>query len=146
MSFGAILPVVIDGMHDTERLESPLVKGNRSIEIFDGNEGVVDQEFTSGIPTFQAQSSQNITLIYETLVPKMSAFPVRRSELPADSGKFRQRSGPSPEPEQRAVWANRWIGIGKGQMSHSLNHGGRRCLSADVPALVGRIRSDHQEV
>jgi hypothetical protein len=33
MSFGAILTVVIDGMHDTERLESRLVKGNRSIEI-----------------------------------------------------------------------------------------------------------------
>src|ERR1700736_4390434 len=53
MSFGAILTVVIDGMHDTERLESRLVKGNRSIEIFDGYEDVVEQEFTSGIRTFQ---------------------------------------------------------------------------------------------
>ena len=53
MSFGAILTVVIDGMHDTERLESLLVKGNRSIKIFDGYEDVVEQEFTSGIPTFQ---------------------------------------------------------------------------------------------
>jgi hypothetical protein len=36
MSFGAILTVVIDDRHDTERLESRLVKGDRSIEIFDG--------------------------------------------------------------------------------------------------------------
>ncbi len=43
MSFGAILAVVIDGMHDAERLESRLVKGNRSIEIFDGYEDVVEQ-------------------------------------------------------------------------------------------------------
>src|SRR5882724_716594 len=47
MSFGAILTVVIGGMHDTERLESSLVKGNRSIEIFDGYEDVVEQESTS---------------------------------------------------------------------------------------------------
>ena len=33
MSFGAILAVVIDGMHDAERLESRLVKGNRSISL-----------------------------------------------------------------------------------------------------------------
>jgi hypothetical protein len=43
MSFGAILTIVIDGMHDTERLESRLVKGNRSIEILDGYEDVVEQ-------------------------------------------------------------------------------------------------------
>ena len=47
MSFGAILAVVIYGMHDAERLESRLVKGNRSIEIPDGYEDVVEQEFTS---------------------------------------------------------------------------------------------------
>jgi hypothetical protein len=47
MSFGAILAVVIDGMHDAERLESRLIKGNRSIEIPDGYEDVVEQEFTS---------------------------------------------------------------------------------------------------
>ena len=47
MSFGAILAVVIDGMHDAERLESRLVKGNRSIEILDGYEDMVEQEFTS---------------------------------------------------------------------------------------------------
>ena len=42
MSFGAILAVVIDGMLDAERLESRLVKGNRSIEILDGYEDVVE--------------------------------------------------------------------------------------------------------
>ena len=47
MSFGAILAVVIDGMHDAERLESRLVKGNRLIEILDGYEDMVEQEFTS---------------------------------------------------------------------------------------------------
>ena len=46
MSFGAILTVVINSMHDTERLESRLVKGDRSSEIFDGYEDVVEQEFT----------------------------------------------------------------------------------------------------
>ena len=45
MSFGAILAVVIDGMHDAERLESRLIKGNRSIEILDGYEGVVEHNF-----------------------------------------------------------------------------------------------------
>jgi hypothetical protein len=44
MSFGAILAVVVDGMHDTERLESCLVKGDRSIEVFDGYEDVVEQD------------------------------------------------------------------------------------------------------
>ena len=44
MSFGAILAVVIDGMHDAERLESRLVKGNRLIEIPDGYEDVVEHE------------------------------------------------------------------------------------------------------
>ena len=47
MSFGAILAVVIDGMHDAERFESRLVKGNRLIEMLDGYEDVVQQEFTS---------------------------------------------------------------------------------------------------
>src|SRR5436309_904655 len=42
MSFGAILSVVIDGMHAAEPLESHLVKGNRSIEILDGYEDVVE--------------------------------------------------------------------------------------------------------
>ena len=46
MAFGAILAVVIDGMHDAERLESHLVKGNRSIEILDGYEDVVEQGST----------------------------------------------------------------------------------------------------
>src|SRR5437870_95650 len=36
-------------MHDAERLESRLVKGNRSIEILDGYEDVVEQKFTSFI-------------------------------------------------------------------------------------------------
>jgi hypothetical protein len=36
MSFGAVLAVVIDGMLDAERLESRLVKGNRSVEILYG--------------------------------------------------------------------------------------------------------------
>src|SRR4029453_5442789 len=44
MSFGAILTVVIDGMHDAERLESRLVKGNRSIEVLGGYEDVVEHE------------------------------------------------------------------------------------------------------
>jgi hypothetical protein len=44
MSFGAILAVVIDGMHDAERLESRLVKGNRSIEILDGYDDVVEHK------------------------------------------------------------------------------------------------------
>jgi hypothetical protein len=47
MSFGAILAVVIDGMHDAEGLESRLVKGNRPIEMLDGYEDVIEQEFTS---------------------------------------------------------------------------------------------------
>ena len=55
MSFGAILTVVIDGMHDTQRLESRLVKGNRSIEIFDSYEDVVEQEFTSFVSRFLSQ-------------------------------------------------------------------------------------------
>ena len=44
MTFGAILAVVIGGMFDAERLESRLVKGNRSIEILDGYEDVVEHE------------------------------------------------------------------------------------------------------
>src|SRR3989442_964466 len=47
MPLGAILAVVIEGMHDAERLESCLVKGNRSIVILDGYDDVVEQEFTS---------------------------------------------------------------------------------------------------
>ena len=42
-----ITEIVIKGMHDAERLESRLVKCNRSIEILDGYEDVVEQEFTS---------------------------------------------------------------------------------------------------
>jgi hypothetical protein len=34
-------------MHDAERFESRLVEANRSIEILDGYEDVVEQEFTS---------------------------------------------------------------------------------------------------
>src|SRR5207244_5349615 len=45
MPLGAILAVVIEGTHDAERLESRLVKGNRSIEIPDGYEDVVEQCF-----------------------------------------------------------------------------------------------------
>jgi hypothetical protein len=44
MSFGAVLTVVIEDMHDAERLESLLVKSNRAIEIFDGYEDVVEQD------------------------------------------------------------------------------------------------------
>src|SRR5205823_2678988 len=47
MSFGVILAIEIAGMCDAERLENRLVKGNRSIEILDGYEDVVEQEFTS---------------------------------------------------------------------------------------------------
>src|SRR6266446_3063773 len=47
MPLGAILAVVIEGMHAAERLESRLIKGNRSIEILDGYDDVVEQEFTS---------------------------------------------------------------------------------------------------
>ena len=42
-----ITGIVIKGMHDAERLESRLVKSNRSIEILDGYDDVVEQEFTS---------------------------------------------------------------------------------------------------
>src|SRR5712691_1768536 len=45
MPLGAILAVVIEGMQDAERLESRLVKGNRSIEILGGYDDVVEQEF-----------------------------------------------------------------------------------------------------
>src|SRR5947208_23682 len=45
MPLGAILAVVIEGMHDAERLESRLVQGNRSMEILDGYEDVVEQRF-----------------------------------------------------------------------------------------------------
>jgi hypothetical protein len=34
-------------MHDAERLESRLVKGNRSIEILDGYKDVVEHVFSS---------------------------------------------------------------------------------------------------
>ena len=47
MPLGAILAVVIEGMHAAERFESRLVKGNRAIEILDGYDDVVEQEFTS---------------------------------------------------------------------------------------------------
>ena len=52
MSLGAILAVVIGGMRDAERLESRLVKGNRSIEILDCYEDVIEQEFTSFVSLF----------------------------------------------------------------------------------------------
>ena len=42
-----ITGIVIEGMHDAERLESRLVKGNRSIEILDGYDDVVEQQFAS---------------------------------------------------------------------------------------------------
>jgi len=47
MPLGAILAVVIEGMHDAERLESRLVKGNRTSEILDGYKDVIEHEFTS---------------------------------------------------------------------------------------------------
>src|SRR3989441_7434697 len=47
MPLGAILAVVIEGMHAAERLESRLVEGYRAIEFLDGYDGVVEQEFTS---------------------------------------------------------------------------------------------------
>jgi hypothetical protein len=52
MSFGTILTVVIDGMRDAERLEGRLVEGDRLIEILDGYEDVVEQEFTSFVSRF----------------------------------------------------------------------------------------------
>jgi hypothetical protein len=61
MSFGAILTVVIDGMHDTEWFESRLVKGDRSIEIFDGYEDVVEQEFTSFVSRFLSSRHSPLT-------------------------------------------------------------------------------------
>jgi hypothetical protein len=63
MSLGAILTVVIDRMPDTERSKSRFVKGNRSIEIFDGDDDVVEQEFTSGIPTFQVQFVLSVGIV-----------------------------------------------------------------------------------
>lgn len=45
MSFGAVFAVVINRMLDAEWLESPLVKGDRSIEVLDGYEDVVEHEF-----------------------------------------------------------------------------------------------------
>ena len=42
MSFRAILPVVVNGMDDAQRLESRLIKGNRPIKIRDGDEDVVE--------------------------------------------------------------------------------------------------------
>src|SRR5882672_2746222 len=42
MPLGAILAVVIDGMHDAEGLESLLIKGNRSSDILDGYEDMVE--------------------------------------------------------------------------------------------------------
>jgi hypothetical protein len=46
MSCWAILAVAIDRVLDAERLESRLVKGNRSIEIADGYEDVVEHGFS----------------------------------------------------------------------------------------------------
>lgn len=60
MSFGAILAVVIDDMHDVERLESHLVKDNRSIEILDGYEDMVEQEFTSFVSRFVLHKSSQV--------------------------------------------------------------------------------------
>src|SRR5205823_10613031 len=42
MPLGAILAVVIEGMHDAERLESLLIKGNRSIGILDAYDDMVE--------------------------------------------------------------------------------------------------------
>ena len=36
-------PVVVDDMHDSERLESPLVEGNGAAKIRDGYEDMVEQ-------------------------------------------------------------------------------------------------------
>src|SRR5436190_22152757 len=54
MPLGAILAVVIEGMHDAERLESLPIKGNRSIEILDGYNDVVEHEFTSFVDVLVA--------------------------------------------------------------------------------------------
>lgn len=70
MSFGAILAVVIDDMHDVERLESHLVKDNRSIEILDGYEDMVEQEFTSFVSRFVLhKSSQGIAELPQSKYP-----------------------------------------------------------------------------
>ena len=61
MPLGAILAVVIEGMHDAERLESRLVKGNRSIEILDGYEDVVEQRFHT-IDIRESQAAPAFTL------------------------------------------------------------------------------------
>src|SRR5205823_14188407 len=42
MPLGAILAVVIEGMHAAERLESLLIKGNRSIGILDAYDDMVE--------------------------------------------------------------------------------------------------------
>jgi hypothetical protein len=52
MSFRTILTVVIDDMRDAERLEGHPVEGNRLIEVLDGYEDVVKQEFTSFVSRF----------------------------------------------------------------------------------------------
>jgi len=57
-------------MHDTERFESSLVKGNRSIEIFDGYEDVVEQEFTPVSEYFSPILSE-CHIIYETYIEKL---------------------------------------------------------------------------
>jgi hypothetical protein len=48
-------------MHDTEWFESRLVKGDRSIEIFDGYEDVVEQEFTSFVSRFLSSRHSPLT-------------------------------------------------------------------------------------
>ena len=45
MPIGAILAVVVNGMHDAERLESCLVKGNRASDFLDGYDDMVEQRF-----------------------------------------------------------------------------------------------------
>ena len=45
MAWRAILAIVVDGMLDAERSESPFVKGNRPIDIPDGYKNVIEQQF-----------------------------------------------------------------------------------------------------
>ena len=66
MPLGAILAVVIEGMHDAERLESRLIKGNRSIEILDGYDDVVEQEFTSFVSRLFLLGSLDVKTGFES--------------------------------------------------------------------------------
>ena len=47
MPFGPIPAVIVDALHDSQRLESPLVEGNTAVDIRDGYEDVVELKCTS---------------------------------------------------------------------------------------------------